>query len=106
MKPCVFIGPTISRDEARAVVDAVHLPPAAQGDVYLAARTKPPAIGIVDGFFENVPAVWHKEILWALTQGVEVLGSSSMGALRAAELEEFGMRGVGRIFDWYHGGLI
>jgi hypothetical protein len=106
MKPYVFIGPTMSPEDAREVIDAFYLPPAAQGDVYGAARTKPPAIGIVDGFFENVPAVWHKEILWALAEGVDVFGSSSMGALRAAELEEFGMQGVGRIFEWYRDGVI
>jgi hypothetical protein len=106
MKAYIFVGPTIPIDEAREVLDAVYLPPVAQGDVYLAARTRPRAIGIVDGFFDHVPAVWHKEILWALSQGIEVFGSSSMGALRAAELSEFGMVGVGHIFEWYRDGVI
>jgi hypothetical protein len=106
MKVYVFVGPTISPDEARHVIDAVYLPPAALGDVYRAARMRPRAIGLVDGFFEHVPAVWHKEILWAIAQGVDVFGSSSMGALRAAELWEFGMVGVGRIFEWYRDGAI
>lgn len=106
MKAYIFVGPTISADEARAVLDAVYLPPVAQGDVFLVARTRPRAIGIVDGFFDHVPAVWHKEILWALSQGIDVFGSSSMGALRAAELSEFGMAGVGRIFEWYRDGVI
>jgi hypothetical protein len=48
-----------------------------------------------------VPAVWHKEILWAMSQGIHVYGSASMGALRAAELAKFGMRGVGQIFEAY-----
>lgn len=106
MKAFVFIGPTISADEARKVIDAVCLPPAALGDVYRVARMQPRAIGLVDGFFEQVPAVWHKEILWAIAQGVDVFGSSSLGALRAAELWEFGMVGVGRIFEWYRDGAI
>jgi hypothetical protein len=106
MKAYVFVGPTIAADEARVVLDAVYLPPAAQGDVYLVARTRPRAIGIIDGFFDHVPAVWHKEILWALAQGIEVFGSSSMGALRAAELSDFGMVGVGRVFEWYRDGAI
>src|SRR5262245_31483361 len=106
MKPYVFIGPTLSPDVARGYLDAVYLPPAAQGDVYAAARSGPRAIGIVDGYFEHVPAVWHKEILWALCQGIPVFGSSSMGALRAAELSSFGMEGVGRIFEWYRDSLL
>ena len=45
--------------------------------------------------------MWHKEILFALSKGIRVLGASSMGALRAAELHDFGMIGVGRIFEDY-----
>lgn len=56
------------------------------------------AIAIVDGYFERVPAVWHKEILWAMSEGVHVFGAASMGALRAAELSMFGMRGVGEVY--------
>jgi hypothetical protein len=84
----------------------VCLPPAAQGDVYRAALAGPRLIGIIDGYFERVPSVWHKEILWALTQGIHVYGSASMGALRAAELTAFGMQGVGRIFEAYRDGVL
>jgi hypothetical protein len=106
MKPVVFIGPTIAAAEARTQLDARFLPPAAQGDVLRAARGRPPAIGLVDGYFDRVPAVWHKEILWALTAGVHVFGAASMGALRAAELAPFGMRGVGWIFACYRAGVL
>src|SRR5262249_27403413 len=68
------------------------------------ARSRPRAIGIIDGYFDGMPAVWHKEILWALTQGIHVFGSASMGALRAAELHPFGMQGVGNIFEAYRSG--
>ena len=99
MRIAVFTGPTLSAEDAAKELDAVYLPPASQGDVYAAARERPWAIGIIDGYFERVPAVWHKEILWAMAQGVHVFGSASMGALRAAELATFGMEGVGRVFD-------
>ena len=62
------------------------LPPAARGDLYRAALAGPQVIGLIDGYFDGVPAVAHKEILWALDQGIRVLGAASMGALRAAEL--------------------
>ncbi len=105
MKACVFLGPSLPVSEAAAILDAVYLPPAGQGDIYRAVHDhEPDKIGLIDGFFEQVPAVWHKEILFALKEGVQVFGASSMGALRAAELDQFGMIGVGRIFDAYRSG--
>ena len=99
MTTYLFVGPTLPRAEIGALCDFVCRPPAAQGDVLHLVKARPRAIGIIDGYFDGVPAVWHKEILWALTQGIHVFGSASMGALRAAELHQFGMRGVGRIFE-------
>ncbi len=104
MSVIVFTGPTLSAHEVREVIDAECRPPVAQGDVYRAALRAPRAIAIVDGYFECVPAVWHKEILWAMSQGIHVFGSASMGALRAAELVPFGMVGVGAIFEAYRDG--
>ncbi|WP_437669332.1 TfuA-like protein [Sorangium sp. So ce131] len=95
----LFLGPTLAAADAAEVLDAVILPPVAHGDVYRAAQRGATVIGIVDGYFEGVPAVWHKEILWAMREGVHVFGSASMGALRAAELSPFGMEGVGAVFE-------
>lgn len=95
----VFTGPTLAPADAAAVLDAVYLPPAAQGDVYRAALSAPAAIGIIDGYFAHAPAIAHKEILWAMSQGIRVYGAASMGALRAAELAPFGMSGVGAIYE-------
>ncbi|WP_170775712.1 TfuA-like protein [Ruegeria lacuscaerulensis] len=106
MTAVVFAGPTLSAKAVAAHLDATVLPPVRQGDVYRVTRDKPSAIGIIDGYFEGVPSVWHKEILWAMEQGIPVFGSASMGALRAAELADFGMIGVGRIFDDYHSGVL
>lgn len=102
----VFIGPSIAAAEARRIADFDYRPPAAQGDVYRAVASGAVAIGLIDGYFEGQPAVWHKEILFALASGVHVFGASSMGALRAAELAIHGMRGVGRIYEWYASGVI
>ena len=101
MKACVFVGPTLAREDLPAADAIVVLPPVTQGDVYRVAQARPRAIGIIDGYFEGVPSVWHKEILWAMAEGIHVFGSASMGALRAAELHPFGMQGVGRIFEDY-----
>ena len=104
MTTYLFVGPTLPPPAIGALCDFVCLPPAAQGDVLHLVKARPRAIGIIDGYFDGVPAVWHKEILWAITQGVHVFGSASMGALRAAELHAFGMHGVGTVFEAYRSG--
>lgn len=100
----IFTGPTLAPRDGAAVLDARYLAPVAQGDLYRVAQRRPRAIGIIDGYFERIPAVWHKEILWAMSQGIHVYGSASMGALRAVELEAFGMVGVGHIFESFRSG--
>lgn len=98
----VFLGPSLPIAEAKAILNAVYLPPAKQSDLLSAVTTyKPDIIALIDGVFLNDPSVWHKEILYALEQGVAVYGASSMGALRAAETEAFGMVGVGEIYRMY-----
>jgi hypothetical protein len=100
----VFIGPTVSRADGERFLPATYLAPVAQGDVFRATKEHPFAIGIVDGYFDRLPAVWHKEILWALAQGIHVFGAASMGALRAAELATFGMKGIGAVYEAFHSG--
>jgi hypothetical protein len=75
------------------------------GSVFRAVEAGFRRVGIVDGLFGNAPSVWHKEILYAISIGVEVVGAGSMGALRAAELSGFGMTGIGRIFRLFRSGL-
>ncbi|EEE35743.1 TfuA domain protein, core [Rhodobacteraceae bacterium KLH11] len=106
MSVVIFVGPTLRAEAVQEQLPATILPPVQQGDVYRVARDRPRAIGIIDGYFDGVPSVWHKEILWALEHGIPVYGSASMGALRAAELAEFGMIGVGRVFEDYLTGAI
>ncbi|MBF7073472.1 hypothetical protein ISG33_08700 [Glaciecola sp. MH2013] len=109
MNSFVFIGPTISVKSAEKILDATYLPPIAMGDLYTLIETKAKpgdCVAIVDGLFEQVPAIWHKEILYALSKGIHVFGASSMGALRAAELHTFGMQGIGDIFEAYRDGIL
>src|SRR5438270_12966108 len=107
MRAVIFAGPTLP-PHARPISDSRidWRPPVRQGDVYRAALTRPAVIGIVDGYFEVVPTVWHKEILWAMAQGIHVFGAASIGALRAAELDAFGMHGIGRIYEAYRDGIL
>jgi hypothetical protein len=106
-KTIVFVGPTLHADVVRAVLpDADVRPPAAVGDILdlaLAAR-RPARIVLIDGYFERMAAVWHKELLLALERGIEVYGAASMGALRAAELARFGMVGHGEVYKAFASG--
>ncbi len=104
MTTIVFAGPSIFgfAAEERAGLDI--RPPAACGDLLAAAFEKPEQIALIDGVFENAPSVWHKEILYALAEGIVVSGAASMGALRGAECAAFGMVGVGAIFEDYYSG--
>jgi hypothetical protein len=102
----IFVGPSLPPALRPAGLAFEWRPPVRQGEVYEAALARPAIIGIIDGYFEVTPTVWHKEILWAMAQGIHVYGSASIGALRAAELHPFGMNGVGRIFEAYRDGIL
>ncbi|WP_187428931.1 hypothetical protein ROLI_036380 [Roseobacter fucihabitans] len=102
----LFAGPSIAELDIDAQDQIVIRPPAQQGDIYLATLENPRAIAVIDGYFEGVPSVWHKEILWAMSRGIPVFGAASMGALRAAELEAYGMTGLGAIFENYRDGVL
>lgn len=105
MKAVIFLGPTLPLGEARSILEAIYLPPARQSDFLTAAvNHRPDVIGLIDGVFLHSLSVWHKEILYALRTGIRVYGSSSMGALRAAETAQFGMIGVGEVYRQYASG--
>jgi hypothetical protein len=98
----VFLGPTLPACEASKHLAGIYLPPAEQGCFVRAIwQYRPEAIVLIDGQFGRVPAVRHKEIIWALAQGIPVFGASSMGAIRASELAEMGMQGHGLIYRWF-----
>lgn len=101
----VYTGPSLSVEKARTILDADYRPPIVRGDLsHLPEGTK--AVGIIDGVFYSETAVGHKEIIAVMKKGIKVYGSSSMGALRASELAEFGMIGVGRVYECYRSGRI
>jgi hypothetical protein len=104
MTPVVFAGPSIDGVDPAELAGLELRPPARCGDVLAATADGARAIGLIDGVFDTVASVWHKEILYSLATGVTVLGAASMGALRAAECAAFGMIGIGTIFAEYHRG--
>lgn len=109
MKTVIFVGPSIARESlAQVLPEAEFRGPIERGDIEVLLRedTSPDVIGVVDGKFLHAMSISPKEILTALNKGVTVLGSSSMGALRAAELDTLGMIGIGTIYRWYAEGTI
>src|SRR4051812_27007288 len=98
----VFLGPSLPVAAARALLPGARfLPPARKGDVYRELHRGVEVVVLIDGVFQSTASVWHRELLAALDNGVTVIGASSMGALRAAELHPHGMIGEGLIYEWY-----
>ncbi|RSN72799.1 MAG: TfuA-related McrA-glycine thioamidation protein [Thermoproteota archaeon] len=107
MKAVIFTGPSLSKEEAKLIFEnATYLPPIKRGDAEKALERGAKIIGIIDGVFHQDVAISPREIFEVLKKGVIVVGGSSMGALRAAELDEFGMIGVGKIYEMYKSGEI
>jgi hypothetical protein len=107
MSAIIFAGPSLPPKLRPAADPSLEWrPPVRQGELYQAALARPSIIGIIDGYFEVVPTVWHKEVLWAMAEGIHVYGAASAGALRAAELDSFGMQGIGRVYQDFRDGIL
>ncbi len=112
VKVIIYAGLSIPFDEAREILDSsedvevIYKRPIKRGDLSLALKQHPDIIGIIDGVFHQNSAVGHKEILNVMNSGVEVFGASSMGALRASELDTLGMTGIGYVYNQYASGTV
>lgn len=112
VKIIVYAGLSITFDEAREIldssegIDVIYKRPIQRGDLSLALKEHPDIIGIIDGVFHQNSAVGHKEILNVMNSGVQVVGASSMGALRASELDTLGMTGRGYVYNQYATGAV
>ena len=102
--PVVFAGISLSHVETNALLPAVVRPPVKRGD--LDKLSDGGAAAIIDGELDAAVMLQPDEILRAIARGVDVRGSSSIGALRAAELHGSGMAGVGWVYDSYRASRI
>ena len=108
-KPIVYLGPTLSRYEASKILDAEYREPAKKGDFLrlshsLEERTY---VGFIDGvFLHDYPPSPIEVYHLATRKNIELIGASSLGALRAVELEKFGMKGIGKIFQMFKNGTL
>ena len=108
----VYAGLSLPFDEAKEILDStddvevIYKRPIQRGDLGRALKEHPDIIAIIDGVFHQNSAVGHKEILNAMKNGIKVYGASSMGALRASELDTLGMTGVGYVYNQYATGEV
>lgn len=106
-KIIVYAGLSLPFSEAKEILDSngdievIYKRPIKRGDLSLALKEHPDIIAIIDGVFHQNSAVGHKEILNVLKSGIKVYGASSMGALRASELDSLGMIGIGYVYEQY-----
>jgi hypothetical protein len=106
MRIVAFAGPSLPPPDRDAYAGVEWRPPVQAGDLLRLARERSLTICLIDGYFDHRPAVRHKEILLLLSEGVRILGAASIGALRAAEMAEFGIVGIGAIYRAYASGRI
>jgi hypothetical protein len=103
----VYAGPTLAAARILSVVPgAVMHGPVQHGDLMGAKLGPGDCIVLIDGYYHQVGAVRHKEILHALDAGAAVIGAASMGAIRAAEMCGLGMTGIGEVYRQYRDGEI
>ena len=103
----VFAGPSLSPDLKEKNQNITFRDPVLQGDIaHESDYAKENIFVIVDGYYKSVPSIWHKEILYANNKGKIVIGCSSLGAIRAAEMDSYGMIGKGKIYQWYKENVI
>ena len=106
-KPVIFLGPTLSIDKAKEILDADYRPPAKKGDLLKLIPTAVKFVGLIDGYFlQDYPPTPIEVYNLLRKKDVLVFGSSSLGALRAVELKRFGMIGIGKIFNLFLKGVI
>lgn len=96
----LFAGPSLHGVNRKLLSAGVVLrPPVKRGDIErLVKESSPSNLAIVDGVFHAHPAVGHGEILEAMRAGWCVWGLSSMGAIRACEMDKLGMIGFGEVY--------
>lgn len=112
VKIIIYTGLSLSFDEAKKILDShddvevIYKRPIKRGDLCHDMKENPDIIGIIDGVFHQNSSVGHKEILNVINNGVTVVGASSMGALRASELDSLGMKGIGYVYEQYATGKV
>jgi TfuA protein len=104
MKTIILLGgPSVPR----GTLEGVEVrQPARRGDFLKLAGDSGSLVVFADGCFFSEPAPTHNELLHYLKLQRVLIGTASMGALRATELSAFGLVGIGTVFDAFRTGLV
>jgi TfuA protein len=114
-KPIIFIGPSLSLQKARKIFDADYRGPAKKGDLLVLSASSLISlknqsntinfVGLIDGLFlQDYPPTPIEVFQLLSNKNFRVVGGASIGALRAVELEKFGMVGIGKVFELFKNG--
>ena len=104
LQTIVFAGPSLTPAIIQLITEKgfTLFPPIKRGDLQgLINNGFKGRIVIADGVFQQVLSVGHHEIKNVIASGCEVLGVSSMGAIRAYELRQYGMQGHGKVYSHF-----
>ena len=108
-KPIIFLGPSLSHEKARKIFQADFRGPAKKGDLLRASGDIDDStiVCLVDALFlQDYPPSPIEVYQLMLNKNIKLYGAASLGALRAVELEKFGMIGMGKIFELYKKGKL
>jgi len=104
LQTTIFAGPSLTPPAVQLINEKGYalFPPVKRGDIAaLLDNGFGGRVVIADGVFQQVLSVGHREIMNAIAAGCEVYGVSSMGAIRAFELRNSGMRGFGKVYSLF-----
>ena len=106
--PIIFLGPSLQINKAKKIINADFRPPAKKGDfINLNLLSEKREIVLIDGvFLQDYPPTPIEVFQVINNKNFEVYGASSIGALRAVELEKFGMKGIGKIFELFKKNIV
>jgi YcaO-like protein with predicted kinase domain len=96
----VFAGGSLHESDRSSDGRIVFTAPTRQGDMLTAVIEGFENILIIDGYFYSTSPCTTFEVMLALENGVNVFGASSTGALRAVELDRYGLQGCGTVYEY------
>lgn len=106
----VYAGPTISAERVAQILPQADVRgPLRRGDLYRLAQDEGASVScvlVIDGLFGSNFAATAGEFLDVQAAGLQLIGTASLGAVRAVECAPFGVRGHGRIYEAFLAGSL
>lgn len=108
-KLIVYVGPTLSTQTITENFHNVVVNPPLQRDQlktqYLNSQIQTnDSVLVIDGQFSGIESPPVSDFRWLATKGVNLIGASSLGAVRAMECSPIGMKGIGWVYRQFREG--